>query len=218
MHRNILLLLVLLALCAAGYSAQSPSEPDLALWRAESSYLKSMAAWYKVDPVVIISIGQGTRDPLDVHVNLFLAKAAGENPMALHALRMKSGTTWVEVIRSRGINPSILFTPSGASPSANFARVYGQQRKLARAPGYKMVLYDQDVRNLVALKFCVKALGMTQRDVFGRCGKGMSLQSIIQDRLARGRMLQSRPGGYIREVIVKYHVRREDYVTAGRDE
>jgi hypothetical protein len=184
MNRTSLLFLMAAVVMALGVCpAQTPATPDSALWGGDSPYLKALAQWYKIDPVVIVTIGQGTRNPLDTHVNLFLTKAADVNPMELHKLRQK-GISWVEILDRYRINPAILFTPLDAPPPGEFARAYRQRDKYAKDPCYKMLLYDPDIRNLTALKFCIEALGMKPSEIFDESKrKGRSLQQLILDEL-----------------------------------
>ncbi|MFH0803169.1 MAG: hypothetical protein V2A78_12405 [bacterium] len=161
------------------FAFSSPQRPyKHPLWGDTSPVLLALIDFYKVDKIPIQSIGQNLTDPLDIHPTLFLAKAASLDPMKIYEQRVQ-GDSWMTIVRNNSINPIILYTPlENIKPPAQFDHAYAQREYLAKDPKYQMKLYDSEVRDLLALKFCVDALNITPQELFNRMYY-MDLKDII---------------------------------------
>jgi len=182
MRIKIMVILSFFLVCIMSGLAHADSAPrhpfNHPLWGDASPVLLALVDFYKVDKIPIQSIGQNLTDSLDIHPTLFLAKAASLDPLKIYEQRVQ-GYSWMTIIRNNSINPIILYTPlENIKPPAQFDHAYAQREYLAKDSKYQMKLYDSEVRDLLALKFCVDALNITPQELFNRMYY-MDLKDII---------------------------------------
>ena len=161
---------------------------DESLWGDESLMTRFLSAYYQVDPITVISLGQRMTLPDDVPVAIYLAKSAGIPPLDLLKPRLNS-ESWLSIADGLGIDPSVLFTlldPKARIP-AEFSHAYGEYAKHLKNPGYTMVLYDKEFRNLIQLKLVSDAFKKPPLSVMSAITGGETFTSLILNELEKQR-------------------------------
>ncbi len=155
------------------------------LWSDTAPMTVFLAKHYKVDPIVVISLGQRmSKYEDDASTAIYLAKAANIDPMKMLDPRLE-GKSWGYLMRQYNIDPIILFTtlPDKTPIPGKFSYDYGQLERRMKNPSYKMVLYDNGIRNLVQLKLLKDGLGMEPRVVMNKVSQGYTFTDLIMTQL-----------------------------------
>lgn len=174
----ILLLLVTVTIC----SAQHTEEP----WKyygAGTPMTKLMSQYYKISEIKVVSVGQDMHYTDDVSVCLYLSNASGVDVFKITKWR-KESKSWQDIMKTVNFNPARLFTDIGTytAPSP-FTHAYQEYYKFKNDSNYKMTIYDQEVRNLVQLKFMVKRFHMSPKIVIKQRHEGISYSTLILEKL-----------------------------------
>ena len=166
---------LLVMLLAGASNAAGPS-----MWENGSPYVTTLAHAYLAEPVTVISIGQSMRNPLDVHAVLYIASHSDVRAMDLWKRRQQNATH-AQLLAEAKIPVASLFTacPKGHIPPV-LARAYRVQAESHAKGGQQPVLYNEEIMNLVGLKFCVEVMQLTPQDVCSRLAEGQTMQAIIQ--------------------------------------
>jgi len=150
------------------------------IWSQESEIVQLYSEKYKVDSIIVVSLGQRMNYPDDVSVSIYLAKLANMNPMKFLDPRIES-KKWGELMKKHNINPAMIFTklPKGCNIPSCYKHAYQEYEKYKKDHYYEMTLYDGEVRNLVQLKFCTEYLGMEPGFVMSEREKGTKFENLI---------------------------------------
>lgn len=157
---------------------------DSEMWTYSSDMTKFLAKHYKVDPIIIVSMAQNMRYDDDVSTAIYLAKRADTNPMFLYDERVE-GKSWQSIMKSRGISAESLFgglVISGSVPQP-FRHAYSQYNMKQKNKNYQMVLYDNDVRNMVQLRLMKEAFGKNPQNIMAGVAAGRSFTQMIMNQL-----------------------------------
>ena len=171
----------LLSLC---FTSSAYSE---VLWADSAPMTVFLAKYYKVDPIVVISLGQRmSKYDDDVSTAIYLAKAANIDPMKMLDPRLE-GKSWGYIMRQYNIDPIILFTPlpSKTAIPGKFSYDYGQLERRQKNPNYKMVIYDNGIRNLIQLKLLKEGLGMDTLKVMNEVSQGYTFTDLILSKISK---------------------------------
>ena len=181
--KNIIIVFSLVFIFTMFFNNTAASQQN-PLWDNESPFTIFLARYYQVDPIVVISLGQRMRDPDDVSVAIYLAKAADRDPMGMLEPRLKN-KNWMEISRSLTIDLAILFTPLTSNekiPEA-FRHAYGEYAKHFKNQDYSMILYDKEFRNLVQLKLVTDAFSKSPISVMTAVSQGENYTDLILKEL-----------------------------------
>ena len=150
------------------------------LWANGSPYVTTLAHAYLADPVTVITVGQSMHDPLDVHAVLYLSSHSDKRALDLWKRRLQNAT-YAQLLADTGVSVDSLFTPCGKAvvppPLARAYRLLAEHRK---NPAHPLDLYNEEIMNLIALKFCVDSMGLTASDVFALLDKREPMQAIVR--------------------------------------
>jgi len=129
------------------------------LWSAESPMTYIMSRKYATDKNVVMTLGRLLTNDDDVSVCLYLSQQTLVHPQNVMGMR-RSGMSWKEVIKSLGFDATKL-------------------KKWQKNPSYQMDLTDDDVRDLVQLRFLVVNFGVTAIEVMRARNAGSSWTAMI---------------------------------------
>jgi hypothetical protein len=91
------------------------------------------------------------KNPDDLAVLLFLSKQSGKSPLYILKLR-RGGSSWWEIGLELGVDADVWFVPVKRDPGPPYGNAYGHWRKHRQDRHHALVLTDDDVRNLVAVR------------------------------------------------------------------
>jgi hypothetical protein len=154
------------------------------LWTDTSPMTVFLSKHYKVDPIVVISLGQRmSKYDDDVSTAIYLAKLANVDPMKMLDPRLE-GKSWGYIMRQYKIDPINLFTtlPAKAVIPGKFSYDYGQLERRQKNSNYEMVIYDSGIRNLIQLKLLKEGMGMEPLTVMNKVSQGYTFTDLILNK------------------------------------
>jgi len=112
----------------------------------------AVSNYYRVpEREVIVLRERRVRDD-ELPVVLFLAQHAAVPPARIVDMRLR-GMSWWDISVRYGIGPEVYYVPVAVSPGPPYGKAYGHYKKKSRKQWNTIVLSDDDVVNLVYLRF-----------------------------------------------------------------
>jgi hypothetical protein len=138
----------------------------------------SVGEYYRVPPREIVVVRErGFRDE-ELPVVMFLASRAHVAPgviMDLHA----GGLSWMDITLHFGMGPEIYYVPiQGNKIGPPYGKAYGHYKKYPKNQWKKIRLHDDDVINLVNLRFISEHQGYAPENVVRMRGEGRDFVAI----------------------------------------
>lgn len=166
------------------FSQQTDKE---VLWSPSSSLTYAMCHYYKAEQDVVTTLGKLLDNDDDVSVCLYLSQKSGIHPQDIMGMK-RQGLPWKQIIKSLNVSPEEIFTESGMyeifGVPAKFKHSYGELKKWQKDPNHSMDLTDDDVRDLVQLRFVVVNFGAPCINVMRSRNSGRTWTELI---LSQGR-------------------------------
>jgi hypothetical protein len=162
---------VLLITSAATVSAQNVSAGVSVNNGHLSSFYLAIGDYYRVPEsrVVYVRSHYHIRDE-DLPVVFFLASRAHVDPQVIIDLRIGHRMSWLDITLHYGLTPEIYYVPvTRVGPP--YGHAYGHFKK-HKKDYKKVVLVDNDVVNLVNLRFMSEYHGIAAEVVMDRRGRG----------------------------------------------
>ncbi len=155
MTRSALVFGAVVSLVLLGTPAPAGSDVDLGaslrIGDDEEIYFAISARYFGKDRGVVESVAVRYRNPDDLAVSLFIAKHSGQSIDAVHALRRKE-LSWWDVSVRLGVPMDAWFVELKRNPQPPYGKAYGHWKKHRRDKSHVVVLGDDDIRNLVAVR------------------------------------------------------------------
>lgn len=158
--------------------------------RMQSFYV-SVGAYFHVPEAGVAAVKERYRlADEELPVVFFLAARAGVEPSAVVELRLGKMSWWDIGLRF-GLNPEIFFVPVAAKRiGPPYGRAYGYYKRLRGQKHWgTIVLYDEDVINLVNLRFISMHYGVPAERVMEMRGRGSSFldihEKVLKEKAAR---------------------------------
>jgi hypothetical protein len=161
---------VLFLMSAATASAQNVSA-EVSITNGHSSFYLAIGDYYRVPEsrVVYVRNHYRIRDE-ELPVVFFLASRAHVDPQVIIDLRMRHRMSWLDITFHYGLTPEIYYVPvTRVGPP--YGNAYGHYKK-HKKDYKKVVLVDDDVVNLVNLRFMSEYHGIAAEVVMDRRGRG----------------------------------------------
>jgi hypothetical protein len=162
---------MLFLMSAAIASAQSVSGGISIINGQLNSFCLAIGEYYRVpeSQVVYVREHYRVRDE-ELPVVFFLASRAHVSPQAIIDLRIRRRMSWLNITFNYGMTPEIFYVPLKrvGPPYGNAYGYYKKHKKNYK----KVVLADNDVVNLVNLRFMSEYHGIAPEAVMDRRGRG----------------------------------------------
>ncbi len=161
---------VLVLMSAATASAQNVNA-GVSITNGHSSFYLAIGDYYRVPEsrVVYVRNHYRIRDE-ELPVVFFLASRAHVDPQVIIDLRLRHRMSWLDITFHYGLTPEIYYVPvTRVGPP--YGNAYGHYKKHER-DYKKVVLVDDDVVNLVNLRFMSEYHGIAAEVVMDRRGRG----------------------------------------------
>jgi hypothetical protein len=166
-------------------SAQNVSVGLAASGGRVQSFYVSVGAYFHVPEAGVVAVKERYRlADEELPVVFFLAARAGVEPSAVVELRLRKMSWWDIGLRF-GLNPEIFFVPVAVTRiGPPYGRAYGYYKRLRGQKHWgTVVLYDEDVVNLVNLRFISGHYGIPAERVMEMRGRGSSFLDIHEKAL-----------------------------------
>lgn len=149
------------------------------------SFHVAVGAYFRVPEARVVAVKERYRlADEELPVVLFLAARAGVDPAAVIELRLGKMSWWDIGLRF-GLNPEIFFVPvAGTRIGPPYGRAYGYYKRLRGQKHWgTIVLYDEEVVDLVNLRFISGHYGIPAERVMEMRSRGSSFLDIHEKAL-----------------------------------
>jgi hypothetical protein len=157
-----------------------------------NSFYLSVGEYYRVPERDVIFIRERRIPDYEIPVVLFISQRARVTPSVIVNLRL-SGSSWMDISLRFGLGPDIYYVPVQNIHGAPYGHAYGHYRNRNRNEWHRIRLDDDDVVNLVNLRFISERYGYPPEDVMRMRSSGRNFVNIHDE--AR----RSRQGGESRQ-------------------
>ena len=164
------LAVVLFLISAATVSAQKVSA-GVSINSGHNSFFFAIGDYYRVpEPQIVYMSDHYHIREEELPVVFFLASRAHVEPQVIIDLRLRHRMSWLDITFHYGLTPEIYYVPvTRVGPP--YGNAYGHYKK-HKNDYKKVVLVDDDVVNLVNLRFMSEYHGIAAEVVMDRRGRG----------------------------------------------
>lgn len=172
---SALVVLLLPVLTYAGYDF------NLSVSEEGSGFSFSVSNYYKVPEKEVIIIKEKGIDDDELPVVFFIAKRARVAPEVIIKMRL-SGYSWMDISLHYGIGPEVYYIPVEETVIVGppYGKAYGYYRKYPRNKWRLIRLDDDDIVNLVNLRFMSEYHGIPPAEVIKMKGHGKKF--VVMDK------------------------------------
>ena len=129
----------------------------------------------------------------EIPVVFLIARRAHVAPGVIVDLRLR-GMSWMDITFHYGLSPEIYYVPLRVAPGPPYGRAYGYYKKWSRKEWRKVRLGDDDVVNLVNLKFASEHYGHSPEEVIKMRSGGRNFVEINEE-IKRGKGQKAKEKG-----------------------
>jgi len=149
MRQAVCSLIALGALSIPGRAdAQTPFSVDARV----GNFHVAVANYYHVPEREVVVIRERRIRDEELPVVLFIAQHARVMPATIVDLRMR-GLSWWDISVRYGLGPEVYYVPVAVTPGPPYGKAWGHYKKKPRKQWNTIVLADDDVVNLVHVRF-----------------------------------------------------------------
>lgn len=123
------------------------------------NFRAAVSNYYRVPEREIVVIRERRISEDEIPVVLFVAQRARVTPATVIALR-ESGRSWWDISVHFGLGPEVYYVPVVVTPGPPYGKAYGHYKEKSRQKWNTIVLADDDVVNLVHLRFLSEHYGV----------------------------------------------------------
>ncbi|MBI5285994.1 MAG: hypothetical protein HY878_00175 [Deltaproteobacteria bacterium] len=186
--RTICAFLVLALLLLVSPPGYAETQVDIGVSLGEEGlkgFYFAVGEYYKVPQKEVIIIKERRIRDEEIPVVLLIAKMARAAPITVINLRL-SGKTWIDITLYIGLTPEIFYVPVKKVKGPPYGRAYGYYKNKPKTEWKAIILADDEVINLVNLKFISEYYGYSPEKVIEMRAKGESFV-VINDEIRRGK-------------------------------
>ncbi len=138
----------------------------------------SVGEYYRVPQHEVVVVRERGFHDEEMPVVFFLASRARVAPNVIMDLRSR-GMNWMDISLHFGLGPEIYYVPINAAKiGPPYGKAYGYYKKYPRHEWKKIRLHDDDVVNLVNLRFISEHYGYAPENVMRMRGDGRNFVTI----------------------------------------
>lgn len=179
-----------------GFAVNVKAQVSVGLSADESGikefYLSVGQYYHTPEKEVLIVKERGLPDD-DIPVVFFLAQRARVSPQAIIDLRL-SGKSWMDITLHYGFSPEIYYMKVREVTGPPYGKALGYYRNRPRKEWKEIRLGDDDVVNLVNLRFISKQYGYSPDKVIAMRSSGATFIQINSD-IKKGKESKNKEGG-----------------------
>lgn len=186
--RSTIVLLILAVLSLAAPAAHSETRMDIGASIVNGDvrgFYFALGEYFRVPEREIVVIRDRHIPDYDVPVVLYIAQRARVAPGAVIDLRL-SGMSWMDITLHFGLGPDIYYVPVKQVYGPPYGNAYGHFKHKPRKQWRSIRLADDEVVNLVNLRFISERYGHPPEEVMRLRSGGRSFVDI-NDEIRRGK-------------------------------
>lgn len=186
--RSLIVLFALAALSVGAPAVQADTRMDLGATIVNGDlrgFYLSLGEYYRVPEREIVVIRDRRIPDYDIPVVLYIAQRARVAPGVVVDLRL-AGNSWMDITLRFGLGPDIYYVPVQRVYGPPYGNAYGHFKQKKRKDWHTIRLDDDEVVNLVNLRFISERYGHPPEEVMRMRSAGRSFVAI-NDELRRGR-------------------------------
>ena len=149
----------------------------------------SVGDYYRVPEREVVIVRERGIPVQEVPVVLFIAKRVHVAPATIIDLRL-GGNSWLNIMLKFGIGPEVLYVPVKEVYGPPYGKAYGYYKNKPRKKWHSIVLADDDVINLVNLKFVSDYHGYPPEEIIKMRSKGKNFV-MIDNEVKKGKKEKS---------------------------
>lgn len=147
-------------------------------------YVSVSARYFDQDRRAVRRLAMRYTDPDDLAVALFIMKHTGHDADSIHELRRR-GRTWWEIGMKLEVPVDLWFVEVPREPGPPYGKAYGHWQNHRRDRRYFMVLDDDEIRNLVAVRMVHEYYGLPVETAMELRARGDNLRWIVAEEYHR---------------------------------
>ena len=137
------------------------------------SFHLAISDYFKLPEREVIAVRERKIPDEELAVIFYLSQRAGVTPQAVIELR-KAGKSYLEITLLFQLSPAIYYVPIKKDPGPPFGKAYGHFKKRSKSEWKKVELDDDDIVNLVNLRFISNHCHASPDDVISLRAKSKS--------------------------------------------
>jgi len=204
--RTVIIFLVLIMATLGNTIPRAEAGMDLGISIGEEglrSFSLSVGDYYRVPQREVIIIRERGIPYEEMPVVLFLAGRAHVAPGVIVDFRLR-GMSWMDITFHYGLSPEIYYVPLRTAPGPPYGNAYGHYKKWPRKEWKKVRLGDDDVVNLVNLKFASEHYGRSPEEVIKMRSGGRNFVEINEEiKRGKGQKVKEKGGKWKEEPKIK---------------
>lgn len=162
---------------APGYSHPRTSVGASVVDGRLSSFYLSLGEYYRVPERDIRFIHERHIPDHDIPVVLFISRHAHIAPAIIIDFRL-AGLSWMDISLRFGLAPDIFYVPVQSIYGPPYGNAYGHYQRHQRSEWHKIRLADEDIMNLVNLRFISERYRVPPEDVMRMRSGGKNFVTI----------------------------------------
>lgn len=187
--RRAIIFLVLIMAALGSAIPRAEAGVDLGISIGEEglrSFNLSVGDYYRVPEREVVIIRERGIPYEEMPVVLFIAGRAHVAPGVIVDLRLR-GMSWMDITFHYGLSPEIYYVPLRVAPGPPYGKAYGHYKKWPKKEWKKVRLGDDDVVNLVNLKFASDHYGRSPEEVIKMRSGGRNFVEINEEIRVKGK-------------------------------
>lgn len=176
-------MLIMSIFCLSTSSVHAQSRLDIGATITDEGlrgFYLSVGDYFRVPEREVVVVHDRGIPYYESPVVFYLASMAHVSPGVIMDLRL-SGRSWMDITLRFGLSPEIFYVPVQIDPGPPYGRAYGYYKKRPRKEWNRIRLSDDDVVNLVNLRFTSEHHGYRSDDVMRMRSSGKNFMSIHDD-------------------------------------
>lgn len=192
--RRATMISTLIFLLASTFFDRARAQVEMAVSIGEEglrSFYLAIGDYYRVpEKEIIIVRGRGVPEE-ELPVVFYIARRARVSPATIIKLRL-GGKSWMDITFRFGLSAEVFYVKVGKVKGPPYGKAYGYFGKTPRKKWKKIILADDDVINLVNLRFMSEHYGYSPDEVIKMRNKGKSFVGIHDHirKLSKGKKVE----------------------------
>jgi hypothetical protein len=181
--RSVIVFSFLCLILVLSFGNQSRAEVSLGISANEdgiNSFYLAIGEHFRVPERQVTAVREKNIPDEEMPVVFFLAGRADVSPENIIKMRV-GGSTWMEISARYGVTAEAFFVPVTVDPGPPYGKAYGQFKKRKREQWKTISLSDNEIVNLVNLKFISDYYQCPADDVIRQRSNGKNFVDINTD-------------------------------------
>ena len=182
MKRLLILFATIACFCALA-TASSRADVNLGVSIGDGgvkSFYLEVGEFFKAPAADVQYVRDARYSDEELSVILYISQRTGIRPEAIIQLR-KLKKSWCEIAVHYGMSPAMFYVPLSYEPGPPYGKAYGHYKRHGKSQWKKIVLDDEDVVNLVKLRFVSGYYKVPAEDIVKARCSGKSFATISKD-------------------------------------